>query len=358
MKLQHAGKISRLQEKMDKEQAQLENARKELDSIQKQLEMHLTDKQSLNDELDEMKRLLGINDNDDLSSVISEFSRERSVKAVLSRSSSTSSSRSASKNITAEKISLDASMKSNNPSLRIQREVNQAAENQAAPVNAPLGSSSSRASVNLKKANSRRTITFTRHENGGPTIVAKPDSVDMDPILINLKKLLKQTPKKADLKIAELLVQLTTKQRHKLERLYDDSNPKKPLRSLFDDKKRKSKPGFNKTIQLLLASDTERDALNIHQAMKKKNYQLIIEILVTRHSIHTRHIRQVYEKLFHKELKDQIEKTFTDQRLCILLLGLLFKERNANNVVDLMPVNKDLRRGSQISLFSSYSLIF
>ena len=71
------------------------------------------------------------------------------------------------------------------------------------------------------------------------------ENVDLSLQLKDLKKLLKQKPKPAvDIEIARMLVQLTTSQRHELERLYDDSN-KKPLRSLFEDKKRKgSKPGF------------------------------------------------------------------------------------------------------------------
>ena len=92
MKLQHSAKINRLQEKMDKEQQQLEEARRELENIQAQLETHLNDKQSLNDELDEMKRLLGIAGDDDLSSVIQSFSREPSIREKLVRTSSSSSS--------------------------------------------------------------------------------------------------------------------------------------------------------------------------------------------------------------------------------------------------------------------------
>ena len=109
--------------------------------------------------------------------------------------------------------------------------------------NSIRSSNRSRQSVKLQKSNSRRTITFTKHENGGPTIIANPDKTDLNIQLKELTKYLKNKKAKNDMKIADILVQLTTSQRHDLERLYDESN-KKPLRSLFDDKKRKSVPGF------------------------------------------------------------------------------------------------------------------
>ena len=337
MKQQHSNKISRLQEKMDREQQQLEQAKGELEQIQHQLETHLNDKQSLNEELDEMKRLLGINENDDLSSIIETFSREPSIRNRVRSGSSSSSKKSNGKK---DGISLDPSLRSRvlpsrNPSERLVE------ENQAAR---PASASSSKRSkkIKLRKNNSRRTITFTRHEQGGPTVRAREDW-DVDNYLKELSKLLKMKPKNSDDKIADLLIRLTTNQRHQLERLFDESNQKKPLRSYFHDKKRKSKAGFNKTMQLLLAADTERDALCINQALKRRNYELIVEILVTRHSIHIRHIREVYAKLFEKELNQMIKNTFKEKEgLCLFLLGLLNNTREINNVVDLDPINRDL----------------
>ena len=82
---------------MDKEQQQLVDARRELEQIQSQLETHLNDKQSLNDELDEMKRLLGITDGDEISSVIESISREPSIRDRSKTMSSESSSKSTAK---------------------------------------------------------------------------------------------------------------------------------------------------------------------------------------------------------------------------------------------------------------------
>merc|ERR1739848_661686 len=89
MKDHHGTKIQSLEAKMAREQAQLEEARRELEKIQRQLEIHLHDKQSLHDELDEMKRLLGLDDDDDIISVISGISPDGSIReSIMTRQSS------------------------------------------------------------------------------------------------------------------------------------------------------------------------------------------------------------------------------------------------------------------------------
>merc|ERR1711997_1283656 len=78
-----------LEAKMAREQHQLEESRKELEKIQRQLENHLTEKHSLHDELDEMKRLLGLDDDDDMISVISGVSLDPSLRASIRSKAST-----------------------------------------------------------------------------------------------------------------------------------------------------------------------------------------------------------------------------------------------------------------------------
>ena len=57
MKTHHGTKIQSLEAKKAREMEQLENARQELAKIQEQLDAHLHDKQSLHEELDQMRKL-------------------------------------------------------------------------------------------------------------------------------------------------------------------------------------------------------------------------------------------------------------------------------------------------------------
>ena len=93
MKDHHGTKIQSLEAKMAREQHQLEESRKELEKIQRQLENHLTEKHSLHDELDEMKRLLGLDDEDDVISIISGISMDPSLRASIKSKASTVISR-------------------------------------------------------------------------------------------------------------------------------------------------------------------------------------------------------------------------------------------------------------------------
>jgi len=97
-------------------------------------------------------------------------------------------------------------------------------------------------------------------------------------------------------------------------------------------------------MQLILASEPERDALAINTAMYNKNSNDIVEVLATRHANHIRHINQVYSKLYNKELPRVMESAFPRNQygnLFPFLKELLFVERNPNNVVNTDQVEKD-----------------
>merc|ERR1712168_1360032 len=83
MKDQHDKKICTLEEKLNKEQKLLDDASKDLENIQRQLDTHIRDKDSLTDELAEMKRLLNVDEKEDIDSVLS-LSREPSMRSIKS----------------------------------------------------------------------------------------------------------------------------------------------------------------------------------------------------------------------------------------------------------------------------------
>jgi len=358
MKLHHNGKIHNLQEKMDAEQEALEEARRELEKIQRQLEIHLNDKQSLHEELEEMKRLLGIQDDDDASSIVSSFSREASVRSVAtSILSSHKSSRRSSKhhsrqpsnvsNFSRER-SIRSSMKS------VQREAVQRTEAEPEPTqpkivvpldnnslsSATKGPAPKPPSAAIKRTPSKR-ISFTKHQNGGPTIIENRNW-NSKQALTDLKKALKMNPAKGgDVAVGTILLGMTTAQRHIIEREFE-ADGKRRLRDLFQDKKRKkSSKGFNKAMQLVLASESERDALAINQAMLNNKYHDVVEVLATRHATHIRHVKAVYLKLYGKAMKPVMDAAFKDANLLRFLNALLEVQRNGNNVVDTDLVEKD-----------------
>ena len=118
-----------------------------------------------------------------------------------------------------------------------------------------------------------------------------------------MKKNLGKSGFKRDMAIAEIIIPLTYDQRERLQKEYRDQSKGKDLREQFYHKKRReAKPGFNKTMQLCLATDAERDAMGIHHALKMKpyNFNFLVEILAVRHSDHIRHIKQVYEQMYPK----------------------------------------------------------
>ena len=151
---------------------------------------------------------------------------------------------------------------------------------------------------------------------------------------------------KTDLLIAQFFLELTTRQRHILEKEYDQTEKGKNLREQFQNKKRKhSQPGFNKTMQLILASDSERDALAINMALLKRNPNDIVEVLATRPSKHIRHVREVYQKIYNKEIGNVVKNAFREFDALDKFLGsLLHNERDSNNVVNTENIEKDKLR--------------
>jgi len=342
MKDHHGNKIQSLEVKMAREQEQLESARRELEKIQHQLEIHLHDKQSLHDELDEMKRLLGLDDDDDLISVISGISPDPSLRGSIRSRAST--------------IMSEVPQFSREPSMRsiVSQKVviapiveNRIVEEQM-PAQAPvvIPRNTAQEAPAIKRLPSKR-ISFTKHQQGGPTII-EANTFDSKTKLKELKKLMKKKNVETDLAIATLFLGLTTRQRHLIEKEYDQTEKKK-LREQFQNKKRKhSRPGFNKTMQLILASDSERDALAINMALLKRKPTDIVEVLATRPSKHIRHVREVYEKIYNKKVGETMLNVFRDNSALNKFLGsLLINERDANNVVNTEHVDKDKLRMMQ-----------
>ena len=152
----------------------------------------------------------------------------------------------------------------------------------------------------IRRAQSKR-VSFIKDTQGGPTVKAK--IWDVQKQVKALKKNLGKSGFKRDMAIAEIIIPLTYDQRERLQKEYRDQSKGKDLREQFYHKKRReAKPGFNKTMQLCLATDAERDAMGIHHALKMKpyNFNFLVEILAVRHSDHIRHIKQVYEQMYPK----------------------------------------------------------
>merc|ERR1711976_312911 len=85
----------------------------------------------------------------------------------------------------------------------------------------------------VKRLPSKR-ISFTKHQQGGPTIIESP-TFDSKTKLKELKKLMKKKDIKTDLLIAQFFLELTTRQRHILEKEYDQTEKGKNLREQFQN---------------------------------------------------------------------------------------------------------------------------
>merc|ERR1712178_364547 len=128
---------------------------------------------------------------------------------------------------------------------------------------------------------------------------------------------------------------------------YDNTEKgNKNLREQFQNKKRKhSQPGFNKTMQLILASDSERDALAINMALLRRGPNDIVEVLATRPSKHIRHVREVSQKIYNKEIGNVVKNAFREGDALDKFLGsLLHNDRDSNNVVNTENIEKDKLR--------------